>query len=389
MSITWNRAAKLCGADTKELKDWPERLSIEQAAILAAGNRSADFTAAAEAMHEAIERGDLPAEDAERLREVRLLLREPDRFEVLAAGPCKRVAAGDVLAWFGEQERDPGEHVRAWDSCIQDRRGRELARAEVARMGLFLPANQRERPKGNSDFSWNRAKRLPLVSLTDEERAAGWPDALTLENFASMQFPMEGDESARRTARKARTALLATMREAIAARELDAEERRREVQREVDDGRLFEPIPLASSPRGWFERARGPWPRRTITEIETRHTITREAAAEFLVAQGIEPSEHIRAWRKRCDAVRAEYTRAFDLVCRLDEAKATAARLRDAADRTTGREREANIRQAEAAEAEAARIEAALRGDELAEAPPSATEAFTDDAGGVSSDTKI
>lgn len=147
-----------------------------------------------------------------------------------------------------------------------------------------------------NDFSWNRACRLPWVSLTAEERAAGWPAALTLENFASMQFPMEGDESARRTARKDRAALLATMREAIAARKLDAEERRREVQREVDDSHLFEPIPLASSPRGWFERARGPRPQRTITEIETRHAITRDAAAEFLAAQGIAPSEHIAAW---------------------------------------------------------------------------------------------
>lgn len=139
MSITWKRAAKLCGADTKELKDWPERLSIEQAAILAAGNRAADFTTALEAMHEATEQGSLPAEDAERPREVRMLLREPDRFEVLAAGPCKTVAAGDVLAWLDEQGQDPGEHVRAWDDCIQDRRGRELARAAVSHMGLFQP----------------------------------------------------------------------------------------------------------------------------------------------------------------------------------------------------------------------------------------------------------
>lgn len=147
-----------------------------------------------------------------------------------------------------------------------------------------------------TDFYWNRAARLPWVSLTEEERAAGWPAALTLENFASMQFTMDGDESARRTARKRRAALLATLREAIAAGQLSAEERRSEVQREVDDGRLFEPIPLASSPRGWFERAQRAAPRRTVTETEVRHAITREAAAEFLAGQGIEPSEHIRAW---------------------------------------------------------------------------------------------
>lgn len=64
----------------------------------------------------------------------------------------------------------------------------------------------------------------------------------------------------------------------------------------------------------------------------------------------------------------ASFASAFDLVCRLDEAKATAARLRAAADRTTGLECEANIRLAEAAEAEIARIEAALRGEESTEA---------------------
>lgn len=195
MSITWKRAAKLCGADTKELKDWPERLSFEQAAILAAGNRSADFTVALGAMRDAIEQGDLPAEDAERPREVRMLLREPDRFEVLAAGPCKTVAAGDVLAWLDEQGQDLGEHVRAWG--------------------------------------------------------------------------------------------------------------------------------------------------------------------------------------KRCNAERAEYSRAFDLLCRLDEVRATAARLRDAADRTAGLERESNIRQAEVAEAEVERVRAEIqRPHELSELVP--TEAKPD-----------
>lgn len=59
----------------------------------------------------------------------------------------------------------------------------------------------------------------------------------------------------------------------------------------------------------------------------------------------------------------ASFASAFDLVCRLDEAKATAARLRAAADRTTGLECEANLRLAEAAEAEIARIEAELCGE--------------------------
>ncbi|MDI3515301.1 MAG: hypothetical protein PWP40_2530 [Rhodocyclaceae bacterium] len=59
----------------------------------------------------------------------------------------------------------------------------------------------------------------------------------------------------------------------------------------------------------------------------------------------------------------AEFSRAFNLYVTLDEAKATAARFRAAADATTGLECEANMRLAEAAEAEIARIEAELRGE--------------------------
>lgn len=55
-----------------------------------------------------------------------------------------------------------------------------------------------------------------------------------------------------------------------------------------------------------------------------------------------------------------EFSRAFNLYVMHDEVKATAARLRAAADRTTGLEREANIRQAAEAEAEVANIEAEL-----------------------------
>lgn len=58
------------------------------------------------------------------------------------------------------------------------------------------------------------------------------------------------------------------------------------------------------------------------------------------------------------------YVTAFDLVCSLADAQRDAARLRQACDRTTGLEREANIRQASEADAEVARIQAALRGED-------------------------
>lgn len=173
MSIAWKRAAKLCGADTKEVKGWPERLSFEQAAILAAGNCAADYMAALEAMREAVEQGDLPAEDAERPREVRMLLREPDRFEVLHAGPCKMVSASDVLAWLDEQGQDPGEHVRAWDDCIQDRRGRELARAAAGQIGLFQPV---ETPPA---VAMAEAARMGLAGLLASKAIQSPPEFLT------------------------------------------------------------------------------------------------------------------------------------------------------------------------------------------------------------------
>lgn len=75
-----------------------------------------------------------------------------------------------------------------------------------------------------------------------------------------------------------------------------------------------------------------------------------------------------------------EFSRAFDLYVSLDEAKATAARLRAASDRTTGLEREANIRQAAEAETEIARIEAELDGEAhhgRAAAPKRETQAET------------
>ena len=74
-----------------------------------------------------------------------------------------------------------------------------------------------------------------------------------------------------------------------------------------------------------------------------------------------------------CDPI-AE-ARAFDLVFQLDDAEKTAARLREAAEWSTGLERESNIRQLQEAEAEAARIRAELdcieqRGEnETAEVP--------------------
>lgn len=56
----------------------------------------------------------------------------------------------------------------------------------------------------------------------------------------------------------------------------------------------------------------------------------------------------------------ASFASAFELFCRLDEAKATAARLRAAAGRTTGSEWRENIEGVGVAEAEATRIEAEL-----------------------------
>lgn len=54
----------------------------------------------------------------------------------------------------------------------------------------------------------------------------------------------------------------------------------------------------------------------------------------------------------------ALYSKEFDSGCTIDKEQREAARLRAAADRTTGLEREANVRQAETAEREIARLTA-------------------------------
>lgn len=82
---------------------------------------------------------------------------------------------------------------------------------------------------------------------------------------------------------------------------------------------------------------------------------------------------------KATEAELLAYSRAFELLALADEATATAARLRAAADRTTGQEREANIRQAEAAEAEAARLRAEIV--KLSESPADADAGPTEAAG--------
>lgn len=95
-------------------------------------------------------------------------------------------------------------------------------------------------------------------------------------------------------------------------------------------------------------------PFRTLTEVRQDQDFPHREATAVSASATMLPTE------QASEAELSAYRKAFELLALADEAAATAARLRDAAGRTTGTECEANIRLAEAAEVEAARIKAEL-----------------------------
>lgn len=161
----------------------------------------------------------------------------------------------------------------------------------IPRRAPALPAS--------SDVAWNKAARTPWVKLSAEERAAGWPDAFTPENLARLQHPYEGTDSEKKRAKGHQGALLDGLRASIEAGILPALERTK-----TEDVTELRTVPDLSAARRTFSH-RGlfgdEYPTKNITvKVGERpvnfHVITRAAFRDFLAAQGIEPSEHIRAW---------------------------------------------------------------------------------------------
>lgn len=152
----------------------------------------------------------------------------------------------------------------------------------------------------SSDVAWNKAVRTPWVKLSAEERDAGWPDAFTPENLARLQHPYEGTDSEKKRARRDQGALLDGLRASIEAETLSVLERTR-----TEDLTEWRTVPNWNAPRkhwtpGFYgDDDRPPTVNQRVKIGEravTFRAIGRAAFRDFLAAQGIEPSEHIRAW---------------------------------------------------------------------------------------------
>ncbi len=133
-----------------------------------------------------------------------------------------------------------------------------------------------------------------------------------------------------------------------------------------DDGKFlgFEDAPHEEAAIVVFANKRHPRadPFKTLAEVRQDQGFPHREATAVAAYATMPPAE------AATEVELSEYSKVFELLALADEAAATAARLRDAADRTSGLEREANTKQAAEAEAEVSRLEAALLGEELPEA---------------------
>lgn len=128
-----------------------------------------------------------------------------------------------------------------------------------------------------------------------------------------------------------------------------------------DDGKFlgFEDAPHEEAAIVVFANKRHPGadPFKTLAEVRQDQGFPHREATAVAAYATMPPAE------AATEVELSEYSKVFELLALADEAATTAARLRDAATRTSGLEREANTRQAAEAEAEMARIEAELRGE--------------------------
>lgn len=126
-----------------------------------------------------------------------------------------------------------------------------------------------------------------------------------------------------------------------------------------DDGKFlgFEDAPHEEAAIVVFANKRHPRadPFKTLAEVRQDQGFPHREATAVAAYATMPPAE------AATEVELSEYSKVFELLALADEAAATAARLRDAATRTSGLEREANTRQAAEAEAEATRIEAELQ----------------------------
>lgn len=149
-----------------------------------------------------------------------------------------------------------------------------------------------------NNLAWQKALRVRSVSVPPEEVEAGWPDALSTDNVAYMQYPIEGTSSAKSAARTNRAAMKEALGDAIESGGLVAERHSKWVEK-YGDSELFVAIPLGpilTGSSGSFTDFSTSDPSSACVEEVTWFTITWAAFRDWLTRQGEKPSTHIQAW---------------------------------------------------------------------------------------------
>ena len=130
------------------------------------------------------------------------------------------------------------------------------------------------------DFSWNTAMSVPLLKLSREDRASGWPASFSLKRIALLQYPdLDPAEPGNWRVRKSQDVLEQALRQAVLSGGLDA----------VEKANLVEQDSVARGDDGVQRIVQG------TRTVET-HEIAALALLNWFNEQDIAPSEHMRAW---------------------------------------------------------------------------------------------
>lgn len=121
-----------------------------------------------------------------------------------------------------------------------------------------------------------------LLNLPAARQAAGWPDVLSLEAIAVLQYPPIGSDLKKREARRKRTALVSAMRAAVFNGVINVVE----IERDCFN-------PGAAILKGWRKRNNLP---SSNEDEKTVLGISRDAFADWWAKQGEESSKYILCW---------------------------------------------------------------------------------------------